>query len=83
MQRSAISIPSNIAEGFSRGHTAEYRQFLRTALGSCSELETQLIIAHNRNYINDIDAKELTEYLDHESRMIMNLIKSLRKNVKP
>jgi len=38
MQRSAISIPSNIAEGFARGHTAEYKQFLRIALGSCAEL---------------------------------------------
>jgi four helix bundle protein len=50
MQRSAISIPSNIAEGFVRGHTAEYKQFLRIALGSCAELNTQLIIAHKRNY---------------------------------
>ena len=50
MQRSAISIPSNIAEGFVKGHTAEYRQFLSIALGSCAELDTQLIIAHRRNY---------------------------------
>jgi four helix bundle protein len=83
MQRSAIGIPSNIAEGFARGHTAEYRQFLRTALGSCAELNTQLIIAHRRNYITDTESLELQENLDHESRMIMNLIKSLSKNVKP
>jgi four helix bundle protein len=83
MQRSAISIPSNIAEGFARGHTAEYRQFLRTALGSCAELDTQLVIAHRRNYITDVESLELQENLDHESRMIMNLIKSLTKNVKP
>ncbi len=83
MQRSAISIPSNIAEGFARGHTAEYRQFLRTALGSCAELDTQLIIAHKRNYITQTETLGLQEDLDHESRMIMNLIKSLSKNVKP
>jgi four helix bundle protein len=83
MQRSAISIPSNIAEGFARGHTAEYRQFLRTALGSCAELETQLIIAHRRNYTSQTKIESLQENLDHESRMIMNLIKSLNKNVKP
>ena len=83
MQRSAISIPSNIAEGFVRGHTAEYRQFLRTALGSCAELDTQLIIAHKRNYITQTETLGLQEDLDHESRMIMNLIKSLSKNVKP
>ena len=83
MQKSAISIPSNIAEGFARGHTAEYKQFLRIALGSCAELDTQLIIAHRRNYITQAKALNLQENLDHESRMIMNLIKSLRKNAKP
>lgn len=83
LQRSAISIPSNIAEGFVLGHTAEYRQFLRTALGSCAELDTQLVIAHRRNYITDAKSLELQENIDHESRMIMNLIKSLTKNVKP
>jgi four helix bundle protein len=83
MQRSAISIPSNIAEGFVRGHTAEYRQFLRTALGSCAELDTQLVITHRRNYITRTEVLSLQEDLDHKSRMIMNLIKSLSKNVKP
>jgi four helix bundle protein len=83
MQRSAISIPSNIAEGFARGHTAEYRQFLRTALGSYAELDTQLTIAHRRNYATQAEILNLQEDLDHESRMIMNLIKSLRKNAKP
>ncbi len=83
MQRSAISIPSNIAEGFARGHTAEYRQFLCTALGSCAELDTQLTIVHRRNYIRQAEVLNLQEDLDHESRMIMNLIKSLSKNVKP
>jgi len=83
IQRSAISIPSNIAEGFARGHTAEYRQFLRIALGSCAELNTQLMIAFGRNYIKQSKSENLQEYLDHESRMIMNLIKSLNRNVKP
>jgi len=83
MQRSAISIPSNIAEGFARGHTAEYRQFLRIALGSCAELDTQLIITHRRNYASQAEVLNIQEELGHESRMIMNLIKSLSKNVKP
>jgi len=83
MQRSAISIPSNIAEGFVRGHTAEYKQFLRIALGSCAELDTQLIIAHKRNYTTQAEVINLKEDLDHECRMIMNLIKSLSKNAKP
>ena len=83
MQRSAVSIPSNIAEGFARSHSAEYRQFLHIALGSCAELETQLIIALRRNYSAQKEIYNLQEDLDHESRMIMNLIKSLRKNTKP
>lgn len=41
MRRSAVSIPSNVAEGFNRNHNKEYRQFLYIALGSCAELETQ------------------------------------------
>jgi len=80
MQRSAVSIPSNIAEGFARGHTAEYVQFLRIALGSRAELETQLIIADTRNYVAKPDVLSLQGALGHESRMIMNLIKSLKGN---
>ena len=83
MQRAAISIPSNIAEGFSRGHTAEYKQFLRIALGSCAELDTQLTIAQRRNYITEIEMQYISEKLEQECRMIMSLIKSLGKNVKP
>ncbi len=45
MRRSAISISSNIAEGKTRQHVNEYVQFLYVALGSCAELETQVIIA--------------------------------------
>jgi len=41
MRRSAVSIPSNIAEGFRRYHNKEYRQFLYIAMGSCAELETR------------------------------------------
>ena len=42
MRRAAVSIPSNVAEGFNRRHNKEYRQFLYIALGSCAELETQI-----------------------------------------
>ncbi|MHC4362161.1 MAG: four helix bundle protein [Planctomycetota bacterium] len=83
IRRSAVSVPSNIAEGFARGHTAEYRQFLRVALGSCAELETQLIICQRRGYVTEKVLLSLQEELYHESRMIMNLIKSLGENKKP
>ena len=78
IQRSAVSISSNIAEGFMRHHSKEYTQFLYVALGSCAELETQLIISNRRNYINQKELEDLQENIDHDSRMLMNLIKSLR-----
>ncbi len=77
MRRAATSIPSNIAEGFVRHHTKEYKQFLYVSLGSCAELETQLIISHRRSYINQEILDELTEALNHESRMLVNLINNL------
>ncbi|MGB6607166.1 MAG: four helix bundle protein, partial [Atribacterota bacterium] len=55
MRRSAVSVPSNIAEGFRRYHNKEYKQFLHIALGSCAELETQIIIANELDYINEIN----------------------------
>lgn len=78
MQRTAISIPSNVAEGFARQHTKEYKQFCYVALGSCAELETQIIIAQRHDYISKEDYACLSESLDYESRMLMNLIKALK-----
>lgn len=83
MQRAAVSIPSNIAEGFVRGHTAEYRQYLRVALGSCAELDTQLVIVGEREYTSQTEILSIQKELEYESRMIMNLIKSLMQNAKP
>jgi len=77
LRRSAISIPSNIAEGFKRFHNKEYKQFLFIALGSCAELETQIIIAKELKYINENEEAKLVEKLDHVCRMTSNLIKKL------
>lgn len=77
MRRAAISIPSNIAEGFSRYHNKEYRQFLFHALGSCSELETQVEICHDLKYIENPFKIRLIENIQFESKMIRNLIKKL------
>jgi len=77
IQISAVSIPSNIAEGFNRFHNKEYKQFLYIALGSCAELETQIEIASELKYINDEKKKGILEKIKHESRMLTNLIKKL------
>jgi four helix bundle protein len=77
MRRSSISIPTNIAEGFNRFHNKEYKQFLYITLGSCAELETQIEIAVELKYINEQQKNFLLEKIDHESRMLRNLIKKL------
>ncbi len=61
MRRSAISIPSNIAEGFDRNSRAELKRFLFIAKGSCAELETQLIIAYRIKYIDQNKYEALKE----------------------
>jgi four helix bundle protein len=75
MQRCAVSIPSNIAEGAARQNEKEFKRFLFIALGSASELETQLIIAQNLSYISHIDSVE--NKLNEIRRMIVGLIKYL------
>ena len=77
MRRSAVSIPSNIAEGFRRYHNKEYKQFLYIAMGSCAELETQIIIANELDYLNDTYKIEIIEKLTYICRMINQLIKKL------
>jgi len=77
IRRSAISIPSNIAEGFTRYHNKEYRQFLYIALGSCAELETQIMIANDLKYLEDNQLSVIIDELEIICKMIMNLIKKL------
>jgi len=77
MRRAALSIPSNIAEGFNRYHNREYRQFLYIALGSCAELETQIEVSSDLGHLKRETQEQLLEQLDHECRMLRNLIKRL------
>ena len=77
IRKASVSIPSNIAEGFVRHHSKEYKQFLYISLGSCAELDTQLIIANRRNFLTMEKLEELAEDINHESRMIASLISKL------
>jgi len=78
--RSAISIISNIAEGFERGGTGEFVQFLSVAKGSAGELRSQLYIVLDQGYIDENKFKELFEMNTAISRMISRLIEYLRKS---
>jgi four helix bundle protein len=58
MRRAAVSIPSNIAEGYGRRHKAEYRQFLVVSYGSLSELETQYLLSIDLQYTKNCEIIE-------------------------
>ena len=77
MRRSAISIPSNIAEGYGRIFEKETAKFLSNALGSASELETQLIISKDLGYANPDKIQELIKQNEEIIKMLSSLIKSL------
>ena len=77
LRRTAVSIPSNIAEGFARRHNKEYKQFLHISLGSCAELTTQVIIASKLRYIADKAAAAMVNEIEEISKMTMGLIKKL------
>ncbi len=77
IQRAVVSIPANIAEGWGRGKTGEYVQFLRIARGPLMELETHLIISHRLNYINQNTLGQLEEKIERIGKMMNALIKNL------
>jgi len=79
MRRAAVSIPSNIAEGYGRVYDKETVKFLSVALGSASELETQLIISKNLDYLAIQEAQQLLGQIEEIIRMLASLIKSHNK----
>jgi len=70
MRRSAVSVPSNIAEGAGRNSDKDFLRFLGISLGSCFELHTQIIISNKLKLITDREYKTLDESLDELERMI-------------
>ncbi|NDW08856.1 four helix bundle protein [Dysgonomonas sp. 520] len=78
IRRSAVSIPSNIAEGCGRNSDKELIQFLYIALGSATELETQIIISGELNFLKKEDVAVLNESVNEIIKMTTSLIKSLK-----
>jgi four helix bundle protein len=79
IRRAAVSIPSNIAEGQFRNSTKEFKRFLSIALGSAAELETQLIIANQVNYLPIAEFNSLLSNLVIIMKMLKKLSMSLSK----
>ena len=77
IRRSSSSIPTNIAEGCGRNSNPEMRRFLIISSGSSSELEYQLLLARDLNYISDIIYKELSDLVIQIRKMIYSFIQNL------
>lgn len=75
MQRAAVSIPSNIAEGHKRNHKLEFIQFLSVSNASSAELETQMLIA--KEQYPEIDYAEALSLLDEVQRMLTTMLQKL------
>ncbi len=79
MQRCAVSIPSNVAEGATRQGKKEYIHFLYISLGSLAELETQIIIAKEVSYLDDILYFE--KKIEELRRKLLSFINYLKKDI--
>jgi four helix bundle protein len=78
MRRAAVSVPSNIAEGHGRLSDHLLRVFLAQARGSLYELETQIQLCHDLDFIQPVATKDLLELCNEVARMINGLLKTLK-----
>jgi four helix bundle protein len=78
IRRSCASVPANIAEGCGRGTNADLARFLQIALGSASELQYHLLLAHDLSYLNTRSHERLTKEVTEIKRMLTSFIENLR-----
>jgi len=76
MRRAAVSIPSNISEGYGRQYNKEYRQFLAMAYGSLCELETQYLLSVDLNYIKRNETIE--NFMKESGGMLYRMLNPIR-----
>jgi four helix bundle protein len=78
VRRAAVSIPSNIAEGYSRRTRAEYIRFLDISRGSANEVETQILIAVRLGFLSPTDSQGVLEGVQEVQRILKGLVGSLK-----
>jgi four helix bundle protein len=81
MQRAAVSIPSNIAEGRQRNHTKEFMHFLSISKGSLAELETLILLSQRLKFITESNSEVLLSKAAEIGRMITGLERTLSKRL--
>ena len=79
IRRSAVSIPSNIAEGFGRDSNKEYLRFLNISMGSLFEMQTQLEIAKNIEYLTEEEFNNLYEDSREVERMLVSFVNKIKE----
>jgi four helix bundle protein len=82
LRRAAVSVPSNIAEGWSRDSPKYFIQFLNVAKGSLAEMETQLILARRMKLVPVNQEENIFGLIDREARMLNSLINTIKKSIK-
>ena len=74
LRRAAVSVPSNIAEGFCRHTRNEFRRFLQMSLGSSAELETHIEVAYELGYLQKEQSERILEKIQSESKMLRKMM---------
>jgi len=80
MRRAAVSVMSNLAEGFEREGSREFSQFVALAKGSCGEIRSQAYVAVDQNYFSEETFQEISESAKRLSRMLSSLLRYLKRS---